>query len=87
MTQYLMDKEKDFEHLQYALDNYNALRLRISPFSLGHETKLIFKDLGGKTLTFQKDKGLKFLLDGKELINFPLKHYTSGFKLEYQEKN
>jgi hypothetical protein len=82
-----MNKEKDFENLQYALENYNALMFKVSPFSLGYETKHLFMDLKEKTLTFQENReGLIFFTDKKELIKFPLKKYNGGFKLEYQDE-
>lgn len=87
MSQYLMNQEKDFENLQYALNNYNALMFKVSPFSLGYETKHVFKSLKEKNLTFQKNKkGLIFFMNKKELIKFPLKKYNQGFKLEYQDE-
>lgn len=87
MSQYLMNQKKDFENLQYALDNYKALIFRVSPFSLGYKTKTVFKNLEGKTLTFQKNKeGFIFFINKKELIKFPLKKYNGGFKLEYQDE-
>ena len=88
MTQYLMDKKKDFEHLQYALDNYKALMFRVSPKAFSGEKKMVFEDLKGKALKFKKDnKGLTFFTNEKELIIFPLKNYRHGFKLEYQDEN
>jgi hypothetical protein len=83
-----MNKKKDFENLRYALNNYEALMFRVRPFSLGYETKIVFENLKNKTLNFKKDnKGLTFFTNEKELINFPLKKYQYGFKLEYQDKN
>jgi hypothetical protein len=82
-----MNQEKAFENLQYALDNYKALKFKVSPFSLGHETKHLFKNLEGKTLTFQKNKGgLTFFINKKEIINLPFKKYNHGFRLEYQDE-
>jgi hypothetical protein len=82
-----MDQKKDFEHLQYALDNYEVLMFRVRPFSLGYETKTVFEDLKGKTLNFKKDnRGLIFFTNERELITFPLKNYRYGFKLEYQDE-
>lgn len=82
-----MQKEKDFEHLQYALDNYQALRLVISPFSLGNSKLCLAEDLENKILKFSlEDDGLRLFTD-KELMHFPLKMQNYGFKLEYRESN
>jgi hypothetical protein len=86
MTQYLMKKERDLENLQTALNNYNATRFHISPFSLGHETLLINENLENKILSFKKEKGVTFFINNIEIIRFPLKNYSGGFKLEYRDK-
>lgn len=86
MTQYLMKKERDFENLQRALDNYKAIRFHIRPFSLGHETLVINKNLENKILSFLNNEGLTFFVDNIEIIKLPLKNYSGGFKLEYRDK-
>ena len=87
MTQYLMHKNKDYDHLQYALDNYKALNMMISPFSMGNSKLLITRNLENTQLRFELDNGLKLLTD-KELTHFSLNgDYRSGFKLEYRQDN
>lgn len=69
-----------------ALDNYQATRFNISPFSLGHETLLINENLENRKLSFLKERELTFFVNNTEIIKFPLRKYSGGFKLEYRDK-
>lgn len=81
-----MKQEKDFEHLEYALDNYKPLSLHISPFSLGNKEKSFHKNLEEKTLNFDfNEKELKFYINKEEIINLSQEKNYHGFKLEYQD--
>lgn len=68
MTQYMMHKEKDFIHLQYALNNYVATFFKVSPFSLGDSKLYLFENLDGKILRFTLDDGLGFF-SNKDFID------------------
>jgi len=81
-----MKKERDFENLQTALENYKATRFSISPFSLGHEKLLINEDLRNRKLSFVREKELTFFINNLEIISFPLRKYSGGFKLEYRDE-
>ena len=85
MEQYYLPKKFDFENLRYCLDNYelDSFLARLK-FSSGGDVK-IKENLEGRILDFSKNSfGLKFFIDSKEIINFPLKDYDKGFALEYE---
>jgi len=80
-----MKKEHDFDSLRYCLNNYkvNGIFIRLIG-SMGGDTK-VRTSLTSKLLDFKKDdSGLKFFIDSKEVMHFPLKDYTKGFSLQYE---
>lgn len=84
MAQYLLRKEKDFDNLKFALENYELMSLFIRPCLTGDHTKeainLILKN---EEFEFVKKKDLTFLVNEKPIINFPLREYRDGFMIEY----
>jgi hypothetical protein len=84
MVQYMMRKEKDFEHLQLTLDNYKLMNLFIRPCFTGDHTKEIINlELKNENFKFIKKKDLTILINEKPIIIFPLKWYRRGFSVEY----
>lgn len=81
-----MKKERDFENLNLAIENYKPIRFHISPFSLGNETLVINQNLNNKQLSFSVEKELTIFVDNNKIHTFSLKKYLGGFKLEYRDE-
>ncbi len=91
MTQYLLKKNKDLVHLQYALDNYSAVLFNASIYcknlmgAADDASKEVKENLEGKVLKFSRGKELIFSTE-KQLIAIPLVEYTEGFRVEYVDE-
>lgn len=86
MGQYMLNKKKNFENLQNAINNYETHSILISPFSLGNRTELIFKNLEGKLFNFSVGKELSFFIDKEKIISLHLNGPHRPFKIEYQNE-
>ncbi len=87
MGQYMLKKEKDWKHLQYALENYELKSLFIRAcMSAGFKIKNISLKLKNEDFKFEKKKDFKIFIREEPIITFPLKQYKDGFRLEYLDK-
>ncbi|MBI4141646.1 hypothetical protein HY484_01835 [Candidatus Woesearchaeota archaeon] len=90
MEQYFLRQKLDFKNLRLCLNNYEAEQLFIRLVGSSGGTVKVNEKLAGKKLDFKKNKsGLHFLIDSKEVFNFPLKDYgeddiRGAFSLAYE---
>jgi len=87
MTQYMMRQEKDFDHLEYALKNYELLGLFIRPCFTGDHTKnIINMKLKNEEFKFIKENNFTIYVKEKPIITFPLNRYLGNFSVEHLDE-